>query len=578
MVNVAGRSKGCHTCRKRKIALPEQCDLQKPVCAKCIKSKRVCLGYERNLVFIADPQSSTARPTPTTTAVEDDASPTWATTSPYGRSARSPSQGSSVRPAALKRRSQGSQMAKAVLSLPVSSAPACRRQLFAAYLEVHVPFDHIQPQEDSWMPLLWQYEGWPLCLEYAVLSVCLAKLGRASNDASFTHEAMTCYANGLRGLRVALLNSDMAKRDEVLAACMLLATYETMECPEDSRSAYICHLQGCGRLIQFRGPRAHTSALAHQLFRMYRAQAILEALRPPHTSFLLEPDWMNVPWQKSRKSSLDRILDLLSSGPVIFQQVRQFQHLQERPKELVSVALDILDQCLRLHKELERFYERLAKSHKSRGQLYWPRFSQSQFVSVSAPAVDNLNVFPVCYEFPDLTTANILMFYWATLTMLNSGISSLHKLLSSLTGETGFQKPFLRTHRLPRRNSDVPLSSGDEDYGTKLSPSHGQSSKSTPEPEPEPVPNMKSSLDLDTDTGTDMDIDPIAPARNVFQSVEYCLHEQMLGLGPAVAVAPIMIVLETLHDRSDFQRERQWAQAVLDYVASRGARIVTTKD
>lgn len=36
---------GCWTCRQRKV----KCDLTKPQCTRCIKSNRVCQGYEIRL-------------------------------------------------------------------------------------------------------------------------------------------------------------------------------------------------------------------------------------------------------------------------------------------------------------------------------------------------------------------------------------------------------------------------------------------------------------------------------------------------------------------------------------------------
>ncbi|PYH45571.1 Zn(II)2Cys6 transcription factor domain-containing protein [Aspergillus saccharolyticus JOP 1030-1] len=48
MVGVAGQSKGCNTCRARKIA----CDQQRPECARCTRSPRACGGYERDRVFV----------------------------------------------------------------------------------------------------------------------------------------------------------------------------------------------------------------------------------------------------------------------------------------------------------------------------------------------------------------------------------------------------------------------------------------------------------------------------------------------------------------------------------------------
>ena len=43
MVGVPGTSKGCVTCRKRKI----RCDEGKPLCRNCFKARRLCEGYHR---------------------------------------------------------------------------------------------------------------------------------------------------------------------------------------------------------------------------------------------------------------------------------------------------------------------------------------------------------------------------------------------------------------------------------------------------------------------------------------------------------------------------------------------------
>ena len=48
MVGVAGKSRGCATCRSRKI----RCDLRRPECWQCTSTRRVCRGYERYPVFV----------------------------------------------------------------------------------------------------------------------------------------------------------------------------------------------------------------------------------------------------------------------------------------------------------------------------------------------------------------------------------------------------------------------------------------------------------------------------------------------------------------------------------------------
>lgn len=66
MVGVPGKSKGCTTCRRRKIRVRilflsacilttntnPQCDLQQPFCNTCTKSGRACEGYARFPVFL----------------------------------------------------------------------------------------------------------------------------------------------------------------------------------------------------------------------------------------------------------------------------------------------------------------------------------------------------------------------------------------------------------------------------------------------------------------------------------------------------------------------------------------------
>lgn len=110
------------------------------------------------------------------------------------------------------------------------------------------------------------------------------------------------------------MNSDMVKRDETLAACMLLAMYKTQACPEDSKQAYICHLQGCGRLIQFRCAQAHASGLAHQLHRMFRAHGVSWKDRScrVNSGALSANNW-HIPWKLSIHPTLVLYLSLTGS-------------------------------------------------------------------------------------------------------------------------------------------------------------------------------------------------------------------------------------------------------------------------
>lgn len=49
-------------------------------------------------------------------------------------------------------------------------------------------------------------------------------------------------------------------------ACQALAMYELIECPAEREYNYISHHKGYARIIQVRGPKAHTSGSGHQIF------------------------------------------------------------------------------------------------------------------------------------------------------------------------------------------------------------------------------------------------------------------------------------------------------------------------
>ncbi|KAL2051293.1 hypothetical protein ABVK25_008345 [Lepraria finkii] len=63
-------------------------------------------------------------------------------------------------------------------------------------------------------------------------------------------------------------------------------------------------------------------------------------------------------------------------------------------------------------------------------------------------------------------------------------------------------------------------------------------------------------------------------AWKICQSVEYCMHESMLGHGPALVAAPLQIVIDTLKEHPGYGREVSWAKSALARVTGRGLRIL----
>ena len=106
------------------------------------------------------------------------------------------------------------------------------------------------------------------------MAICTAKLGRKSDNLSMVKESLNLYTQGLQQLQKALWDPSLMYKDETLGACMALALYEVIECPMESRRAYVTHQQGCAKLVQLRGAEAHSSGFGHQIFLSFRVQAV----------------------------------------------------------------------------------------------------------------------------------------------------------------------------------------------------------------------------------------------------------------------------------------------------------------
>jgi hypothetical protein len=160
---------------------------------------------------------------------------------------------------------------------------------------------------------------------------------------------------------------------------------------------------------------------------------------------------------------------------------------------------------------MEGTLRRLYNDFKSSnlGPLYWSKFS-----TLDNPADDPElgKVFPVAFHFPNLRVAHSCMLYWTALILLFTMLSPSYHMLKAL-------------------QSDM---SG--------------------------LPVLEERLDI------------VSLTCNICQSVEYCLQDEMNGLGAAVAMIPLHIVIKTLKDQRPNSRELEWSKAVAQNFVKKGIR------
>lgn len=512
MVGVPGRSKACNTCRQRKVS----CSLEKPECRTCLKSSRVCTGYQRERIFLLDQRTEGKGPK----CYRKPVNHTAAVVTEHKR-----------KTIPLKKQFEKTvhpiipeEITPVARILTPSLRSVYREQILSDLVELSIPDSYqiienqraSESQPGSWFAMLPSLPDMTSALETALFAISIAKLGRIKQDPGLIHESLKFYTGGLIELQKALWSPRLMYRDETVAASMALVLYEAMECPERSIAGWRNHMHGCVKLFELKGPKAFNSIFGHQVFLSFRLMEIQLALTERRPTFLADPVWIDRPWANFDKTSFHKFLDILVALPnTIADGYRLLEPLvlgKEVDHEAILLGIvELLKRCWKLDEEFKAFYTDLETTYL--GPLYWPNLS-----GVSEPDVDDSTqgkIFPVSFHFPNFQMAHLCALYWTASCILWSGMRYSYTLLASFQIDPSlFQLPLLE-HR----------------------------------------------------------VDVASCARNICQSLEYFTREEHRVLGMTALVFPLKVAIETFNDAQGCERELAWALAAMTKIGD-GVQIM----
>ncbi|KAJ9293502.1 hypothetical protein DTO271G3_7767 [Paecilomyces variotii] len=298
---------------------------------------------------------------------------------------------------------------------------------------------------------------------------------------------------------------------------------------------------------------------------VYGIDDTLQDMHHHSPSYFSSSTWTNIPWTNIPKSEFDQFFDLFVRGPATFQAVDRLDGAE--PLEKLRIALNIVHSCWELDADLAMFYEQFEKA--SLGPLYWPEFAKPIIHrrgrhdnydddNDDEDVLDNRSLFPISLHFPNLGTARTIILYWATLTMLWSGLYQLYGLIYAL-------KETIIDAKLDNEREDEY-----ERENHNTAPSTPELDSNTDDADAENLTFLITHLPPLDDHRRDF----ASMARNVCQSVEYCMQEEMLGLGPIILPAPLAIVIDTMKGYESFANEVRWARRVMRRISEGGLRIL----
>ncbi|GLI74773.1 hypothetical protein PoHVEF18_003021 [Penicillium ochrochloron] len=224
MGGIPWQSKGCRTCRKRKI----KCDQQEPECARCLKTGIKCLGYDRDRFFV---HQVTAKPKRSTNA----------STSGGGGAASGGGSSNGAGKLEVVKRPPPHPQQPWIMPQFVASGPAMRSQIFSEFANIYFPQSiDTSYNLDVWHYLISGFSALPKktqMLDKAIAALACFYLGKLRNDKRVFHHGILLYNSAIRHLSTMMSQNnycdDIVYTTIVFQEIELFSTTGTGMSPED---------------------------------------------------------------------------------------------------------------------------------------------------------------------------------------------------------------------------------------------------------------------------------------------------------------------------------------------------------
>ncbi|KAK9353310.1 hypothetical protein V1523DRAFT_440333 [Lipomyces doorenjongii] len=397
MAGVPGGSKGCLTCRRRKI----KCDLQTPVCMQCVKSRRQCSGpnlnkescalqkrerrmpvahrnnmqdlavssnasrtdksMEHKFVIVSgtagqlkidrgdDCMGLPNRPTSTSDDPKRPPSAILKSTGEFSLPSISRSEDMPIKEVlsvldqlALKKDVSGPGH---VHGSPKEVTIECNFSIASAILAMDDVYfqnilssfmDNFHGGFSSWITLMPSFVcSTSPALKYASRAAVVGHYSRVRPNRGLQLFGAQLYSQALRHQTHAVSWSIMrpALDDDIITSGLLLGIYEIFYC--SSIDSWSKLMKGCLTLFELRGPHSFKAGYSATLFQSARTILTVYVLAVSTNSFLADPDWLSIPFETTPEKPPHQTLnDILLCIPKYQNVILSFRSKSQRRQKL----------------------------------------------------------------------------------------------------------------------------------------------------------------------------------------------------------------------------------------------------
>ncbi|CRG88345.1 putative protein AN5342 [Talaromyces islandicus] len=403
MVGVAGKSKGCHTCRKRKIkASRHTLDM-----LTCARGSWKCEGYQRSVVFLNEYsttfQASSAHPP----FVSQDIGTKGLSITQNNPKLRSSEQ------AGLSRKEQLNLHA---FAHAVNTAQY--DQILASFVTFCLPTQTSEEVPLAWLSSLAREPKKSRALLLSSASLGYGWMGHVENRLDMSNNGRKFYSHALGRLRSTL--SQPVLGSDLLPTILMLLLYEMFEYGTQSSAGWISHAEGIETVLQLRGPHPFTDSLEFQMFHFYRTVGILKGLVTRKSCFLSNPEWTNTWFTGRTKNRFDELLDLAITAPGLLEEADNIAAQDTEKHSSLVLRMSTLIHKLRMWEVSRNLHVPQGPPHKL--------FANSASMMATYQMQPRVHRYPSKHPqslgiaFDELQSARWLLFEWAVALMLYTAL------------------------------------------------------------------------------------------------------------------------------------------------------------
>jgi hypothetical protein len=226
MVGVAGKSKACNDCKRRRV----KCTFERPICTRCTRARIPCSGYTNSTIFVNKTLSN-----------------------PYISA-----------PILLRRQKRPKIRSiqdelESLVSLAetrTSSPSHFRLQTFKLLQKLYLPQPRVTDPDSShaapftWFQAVCELENPCVVLDHALIAFCTTQVYITNTGTVSRDEAAGKYNTTLGYLSTFLNGKEDTRLDYILASIVVLSTCDLFLCPTDN--GLRVHMQGMADVLRLK--------------------------------------------------------------------------------------------------------------------------------------------------------------------------------------------------------------------------------------------------------------------------------------------------------------------------------------